>query len=124
MHDEPAPVLLAEGDLPYEPELERNMKFLATTLVMIAAASPCLAMSTLISTQLSCPTIHAEVNRQGAVLLRYRSKNPAAIVIYDRVVSDPEKCKGSGFGERSYFPSADGKPCAVWTCAASTDLRP
>jgi hypothetical protein len=100
------------------------MRTIMLALALVGIASPALAISTQISTQISCSAINALVQRERAVILRYTSKNPPGLPIYDRAVADPVVCFGSGTGKRSYFPASDTGHCAVWVCAPGSDLRP
>ncbi|PZM10207.1 hypothetical protein [Rhizobium tubonense] len=100
------------------------MRTIMLGLALVGIASPALAISTQVSTQISCSAIHALIQRDRAVILRYTSKSPPGLPIYDRAVADPVVCFGSGTGKRDYFPASDTNSCAVWVCAPGSDLRP
>ena len=100
------------------------MRSIIFGLALAGIASPALAISTQISTQISCPAIQSLVQRQGAVILRYASRRPPGLSIYDRVVVDGSKCVGNGTQHRTYFPASDTDSCAVWVCRPGSDLRP
>jgi hypothetical protein len=100
------------------------MRTIKLGLALAAIASPAMAISTQVSTQITCPAIRMLVQREGAVLLRYTSKRPPGLSIYDRVVVDGSKCIGNGTEHRTYFPASDTDSCAVWVCRPGSDLRP
>ncbi|MGO4563664.1 hypothetical protein AB4Z52_01140 [Rhizobium sp. 2YAF20] len=93
-------------------------------LGLFAVSSPALAISTQISTRISCSAIHALVQKERAVILRYASKTTPGLAIYDRAVADPDVCFGSGTGLKTSFPASDTATCVVWTCQPGSDLRP
>jgi hypothetical protein len=100
------------------------MRSILFSLALVGIASPALAISTQVSTQISCPAIRSLIQRQGAVILRYTSKRPPGLSIYDRAVVDSSKCVGNGTKHRAYFPASDTDSCAVWVCRPGSDLRP
>jgi hypothetical protein len=100
------------------------MRWIFFGVALVGIASPAFAISTQISSRISCNAIRSLVERDGAVILRYTAKRPPGLSIYDRVVVDGSKCVGNGTEHRTYFPASDTDSCAVWVCRPGSDLRP
>lgn len=87
--------------------------------IMAAAALALLvteaqAISRYNSTSMTCDRIKATVRAEGAVILRWKSKN--GIQRYGRFVADGRFCSWSERAEISYVPAKDRRSCPVREC--------
>jgi len=67
-------------------------------------------------TRMSCDQVHAAIERNGAVILRYRSPRNRSLTLYDRYVASARFCDMGEVRAWSYVPSADVKSCPVYKC--------
>lgn len=74
------------------------------------------AISRYNSPSMTCSQVKATVRNEGAVILRWRSRNNASIQRYGRFVANGGFCDSGMRAQRSYVPSADSKSCAVLEC--------
>ncbi len=73
------------------------------------------AISRYNSTSMTCNQVKAAVRGEGAVILRWRSKNNG-IQRYGRFVANGSFCASGLRAERSSVPSSDRKSCPVLEC--------
>jgi hypothetical protein len=93
---------------------ETVMKAVLIALSLMLVSFEAHAVSRYNSTSMSCANVKATVQRQGAVILRWRGAS--GVPRYGRFVADGRFCSASERAEFSYVPSADRKSCAVREC--------
>lgn len=74
------------------------------------------AISRYNSASMTCSQVKAKVRNEGAVILRWRSRNNPSIQRYGRFVANGGFCDSGLRAERSYVPSSDRKSCPVLEC--------
>ncbi|RFC67626.1 hypothetical protein DY251_11180 [Mesorhizobium denitrificans] len=92
------------------------MKLLIATTLMVLTIGQANAISRYQTMRMSCAQVQATVNREGAVILRWQSRNTPGLPLYGRYVSDRRFCK---LGEVTSFesvPTADNPSCTVKQC--------
>ncbi|MDN2580710.1 hypothetical protein [Aquibium sp. ELW1220] len=92
-----------------------------TRLLMIALAAtvlaaPAHAISRYNSQGMSCNAVQAAVQREGAVILRYRSARNPSLPLYDRYVSGGRFCSVGEVAVGSSVPTRDDRSCYVLKC--------
>lgn len=92
-----------------------------TVCAALLAAEPALAISRYNSTGMSCAAVQRTIAREGAVILRYPSRNRARLTLYDRYVADSRFCDGHEFADRATVPTADTPSCPVRACKRRPD---
>ncbi|MBA3447925.1 MAG: hypothetical protein H0T56_10025 [Pseudaminobacter sp.] len=92
------------------------MKRLATALCLTLIAAEAQAISRYNSTSMSCDQVQATVGRDGAAILRYRSKRNPSLQLYGRYVRNRLFCQGDEIAETKYVPAADTGSCPVREC--------
>ena len=91
-------------------------KALVIAACLTLPATGAWAISRYNPTRMSCDQIHARVDANGAVILRYRSPRNPSLTLYDRYVASGRFCDMGEVRARSYVPSADVKACPVYKC--------
>jgi hypothetical protein len=96
------------------------MKILVKALLIAGClgllAADAWAISRYDPTRMSCDRVQAVVERNGAVILRYRSPRNPSLTLYDRYVASGRFCNFDEVSAGSYVPSADLKSCPVYKC--------
>ena len=87
---------------------------LAMALVMFAADAH--AISRYTSTSMSCAKVQATIQREGAVIMRYTSKNTPGLPLYGRYVADGRYCDSSEAALPKWIPASDTAQCPVYEC--------
>lgn len=92
-----------------------------TRLLMIALAAtmlaaPAHAISRYNSQGMSCGQVQAAVQREGAVILRYRSTRNPSLMLYDRYVSGGRFCSVGEVAVGSSVPTRNDPSCYVLKC--------
>lgn len=95
-------------------EAMKKTILLAACLSLVAAEAG--AISRYDPTRMSCDRVQALVTREGAVILRYRSKHNPTLPLYDRYVASARFCDMGEVRSRAYVPSADTSSCPVFKC--------
>ncbi len=70
-------------------------------------------------TNMTCADVQALVEREGEVILAYRSTSILGLPIYDRYVKSRDYCNSGEVIRRTGVPSADRKYCPVKKCVES-----
>ncbi|MCC2609320.1 hypothetical protein [Neorhizobium petrolearium] len=101
-------------------------KFLASLTVIACGGAllpvePAFAISRYNSTGMSCAAVQRVIRREGAVILRYPSRNVRGMTLYDRYVVDSSFCDGREFADRATVPAADTPRCPVRACKPRPD---
>jgi hypothetical protein len=92
-----------------------------TCAVTFPSAEPAVAISRYNSTGMSCAAVQRAIAREGAVILRYPSRNVRGMTLYDRYVADSGLCDGHEFADRATVPTADTPRCPVLACKRRPD---
>lgn len=90
------------------------MKTVLLAVALTLVTGEALAISRYNSMGMSCDEVQARIDREGAVIMRYRSRSGAPL--YGRYVSDIRFCPSSTRPEFRYIPSADVGQCPVLEC--------
>lgn len=93
------------------------MKQLILALCITGVAFPALAIQRYNIQTMTCAAVQNAVNRDGAAILRYRSKRNPSLPLYDRYVRNRLFCGPSEYAERDYLPTRDTNRCLVYKCA-------
>jgi hypothetical protein len=100
-------------------------KFLASLAiactVAVASAEPAFSISRYNSAGMSCAAVQRVIDREGAVILRYPSRNVRGMTLYDRYVADSGFCDGHEFADRVTVPTMDTPRCPVRACKRRPD---
>ncbi|MFB9951085.1 hypothetical protein ACFFP0_19740 [Rhizobium puerariae] len=89
--------------------------------IALLPAGPALAISRYNSTTMSCAAVQRAIGREGAVILRYPSRNVRGMTLYDRYVTDSGFCDAHEFADRVTVPAADTPRCPVRACKRRPD---
>jgi len=83
-------------------------------VALVATGFRANAISSYTSTSMTCASIKAKIQSEGAAILRWRSSqgNPR----YDRYVANSSYCDWEKRAVIAYVPSSDRKSCAVKNC--------
>lgn len=92
------------------------MKVLMIALAAAMLAAPAHAISRYNSQGMSCGQVQAAVQREGAVILRYRSARNPSLTLYDRYVSGGRFCAVGEVAVGSSVPTRDDRSCYVLKC--------
>lgn len=98
------------------------MKRLALAAMMIAAASPALAISRYNAGSLTCEGARQAIRSEGAVIIRYPSKRVASMTLFDRYVRSSDYCDPHEYAERSFVRTKDNPRCPVLVCEPKSNL--
>lgn len=96
------------------------MRLYLTLVVFAVAMVPAQAISRLSSTGLTCAQIQAAIAREGAVILRYKSRRSGA-TLYNRYVAHPRFCESAKRALFEAVPSRDKSACPVRVCREQID---
>lgn len=98
---------------------------LARVLIIVSVsllAGESLAISRYETANKSCRELRAIVLREGAAILRWRSRR-TGIVLYDRFVRNMDFCPAGQITDGSSVPAADGS-CWLPKCVEPEDVYP
>ena len=96
-------------------------RFFLAPVALVIAVSPALAISRYNSESMSCQAAQDVVQREGAVILRYPSKQVPGLELYDRYVANTAYCDPDRYAKQEYVPTADTRHCVVLACAQRSD---
>nr|WP_054310756.1 hypothetical protein [Mesorhizobium sp. 1M-11] len=96
-----------------EEAMKKTILF-AACLSLVAAEAQ--AISRYDPSRMSCDRVQRLVDREGAVILRYRSPRNPRLTLYDRYVASVEFCDMGELRSRASVPSADTGSCPVFKC--------
>ena len=91
-------------------------RILLIALAATTLAAPAHAISRYESQGMSCARVQATVQRERAVILRYRSARNPSLPLYDRYVSDGRYCAVGEVAESAWVPTRDQARCYVRKC--------
>ncbi len=92
----------------------KRMALLACCLSLLSIEAHAISRYNL--TSMTCNRVKATVRNEGAVILRWRSKNNPGIQRYGRFVANGGFCESGTRAQTSYVPSSDRTSCAVLEC--------
>lgn len=85
-------------------------------LCLLAPVSDAWAISRYDVGKMSCQKVQSILQREGAAILRYRSKRNPSLTLYDRYVRDSRFCNVGEWATWSSVPVAGGESCRVLKC--------
>lgn len=95
------------------------------TLGTINLAPQAAAIDRYDAQRLTCGQVQAVIARDGAVILDYRSRNPAGPPLYGRYVANRSFCASGEDARLGVVPTSDAAQCPVTTCVpSSTSFEP
>jgi hypothetical protein len=92
------------------------MKMLLIALAAVTLAGPAHAISRYNSESMTCASVQATLEREGAAILRYRSARNPNLTLYDRYVSNGRFCSGGETAVNAWVPTRDRTECFVRVC--------
>lgn len=107
-------VALCNGDIKIE---DKSMKTLLIASALVLAALPAHAVSRYNSQGMSCDTARSRIADEGAVILRYKSKNNPSLTLFDRYVAGDQYCAAGQYAKFSPVPTSDNASCMLALCA-------
>jgi len=84
--------------------------------LIAVSSSQALAISRVDTHNKSCAAVKSIISNEGAVILRYPSKQDASRTLYDRYVRDRHSCQLGQVTDRTTVPTADNPACRVERC--------
>lgn len=93
------------------------MRKIILALCITTVSFPALAIQRYNVQTMSCASVQAAVNRDGAAILRYRSARNPSLPLYDRYVRNSRYCDYQQYAKPSFVPTRDNKQCRVRKCA-------
>lgn len=96
--------------------VSKNLLGLLVVGLIAASATHALAISRVNTHGKSCAAVKSIIASEGAVILRYPSKQDASRTLYDRYVRDRHSCQLGQVTERATVPTADNPTCRVERC--------
>ncbi len=96
------------------------MRTLVIALSLLVTALPAQAISRYNSMQMSCGEAQSRIQREGAVILRYRSARDPSLPLYDRYVAHGGYCQRGEYAKLEVVPTADTRSCQVLRCMQRT----
>jgi hypothetical protein len=97
-------------------------KLLVASLVSLVATNA-FAVSRYDITNITCQTVQALLQTEGAAILVYRSQGVLGLPIYDRYVTGQQFCENDEVMRGARVPTVDKKYCPVKKCVASRIFR-
>jgi hypothetical protein len=92
------------------------MKAVLLALCLTLVSANAYAISRYDPTRMTCDQVHAIIDQQSAVILRYQSKRVAGLPLYDRYVSSDAFCERGEMLDPFYVPTRDQNSCEVERC--------
>jgi hypothetical protein len=93
-------------------------RLLTIALAAMTLAAPAHAISRYNSQGMSCNAVQAAVQREGEVILRWRSARNPTLPLYDRYVSGGRFCAVGEVAVGSSVPTRDDRSCYVLKCSS------
>lgn len=94
--------------------ISATIRIAAAALLVAAVSGEAQAISRYNATSMSCGTIRAKVESEGAAIFRW--KQPPNIDRFDRLVAHTGYCLWGELATPTDIPSADNKHCMVLNC--------
>ncbi|WP_337266586.1 hypothetical protein [Oryzifoliimicrobium ureilyticus] len=89
-------------------------------IILIAAATPVLAISRYNPKTISCDRARAAIHEEGAVIFGYNS--PRGLPIYGRYVRNSRFCEANEYAGWTAIPTKDDPRCPVLNCQRLDDI--
>ncbi len=86
------------------------------TLIFAFTTTASHAISRHNSQSLSCDSIHAIINAEGAAIMRYQSTRNPGLTLFDRYVRNGAFCDTEKYPVAATIPAADTNRCVVYRC--------
>lgn len=96
-------------------------RFFLGSVALVIAVSPAMAISRYNSESMSCQAAQDTVQREGAVILRYPSRQVPGLELFDRYVANTAYCDPDRYAKQEYIPTSDTRHCIVLACAQRSD---
>lgn len=96
-------------------------RFVLAFTALAVACSPAFAISRYNSESMSCQAAQNIVQREGAVILRYPSRQVPGLELFDRYVANTAYCDPDRYAKQEYIPTSDTRHCIVLACAQRSD---
>ena len=74
------------------------------------------AISRYNASALNCQQVTARISREGAAIVRYRSKRGTGVTLFDRFVKNTRYCQSDEIAKRKSIPVAGGRLCSLKYC--------
>ncbi|MEX0344048.1 MAG: hypothetical protein AB3N20_03930 [Rhizobiaceae bacterium] len=91
-------------------------KLLVTMCVITLTSTASHAISRHNSQSLSCDSIHAIIEAEGAAIMRYQSRRNPGLTLFDRYVRNGAFCDTEKYPVAASIPAADTDRCVVYRC--------
>ncbi|MCL6706718.1 hypothetical protein M8R20_06890 [Pseudomonas sp. R2.Fl] len=85
-------------------------------IAALISAMPANAISRYNSMSMTCEQARQAIRSQGAVILRFPSKNVANLTRFDRYVRNSRYCDSREYAEWTRIPTRDNPGCRVLAC--------
>jgi hypothetical protein len=92
------------------------MKAASIALFLALLAGEAHAISRYTATSMNCADIKAALQREGAVILQWRSTRNPSLPLYGRYVANRRYCQPEEVAETTFVPARDAKSCLVRKC--------
>ncbi len=92
------------------------MKHVAILIPALLLSCEALAIERYQADSMSCASVAAAVDRDGAAILRYRAPNNPSLQLYDRYVRDDRFCSRTQRAKTVSVPARDTRSCQVRKC--------
>jgi len=88
----------------------------AIAIAALISTTPANAISRYSSTSMTCEQARQAIRSEGAVILRFPSKNVAGLTRFDRYVRNSRYCDSHEYAEWTRIPTRDNPGCRVLAC--------
>lgn len=92
---------------------------LAGAAFLSLIASDAFAVTRYDVTKMTCAEVQAQIDRDGAAILSYRSYRVIGLPIYDRFAKNQQFCPVGTVAAPAGVPTSDTKYCPVMKCFSS-----
>ncbi|WP_426232047.1 hypothetical protein [Pararhizobium sp. DWP3-4] len=92
-----------------------NARFLCYGVITALMPLPTAAIDRLNAQDYSCDGVNEQVKADGAVIVRYPSKRPPGLTLYDRYVADVGFCESDELLQSTAISTRDGM-CSLSAC--------
>ncbi|HWK63500.1 MAG TPA: hypothetical protein VNS34_01065 [Rhizobiaceae bacterium] len=100
------------------------IRLVVGALSLSLVSGEALAISRYNSQSMTCDSIQAIIQREGAAILRYASTRTPGLPLYDRYVADGTYCSYGESAEVTSVPARDTPSCLVLSCKEITYSEP
>ena len=101
----------------FERDKMRLVQFaIISALISISHVDPSNAISRYNANSLSCQQLNVRIAREGAAIIRYRSRYQSGLRLFDRFVRNGSFCQPDEIAKRKTIPTAGGRMCSLRYC--------